>query len=45
MKGSEYATAKMALWHIYFELKTTENQQMQKEVLLECPSLTKSRNF
>ena len=45
VKKSEYAMAKMALWHICFELKMTENQQMQKEVLLEHPNLTKSRNF
>lgn len=27
----------LTLWHIYFELKTAENQKMQKEAFLELP--------
>lgn len=34
-KGSEYVTPKFPLWHMdsHFELKATEDKQMQKEAL------------
>lgn len=44
VKGLDYATQKMPLWHMrYLKLKAIEYQQMQKEAFSELPYLSKAK--